>query len=61
MLPRRLAPLIPVALALAACGADEPADPGGLTASEAQELNEAAEMLDANAIDLDAVTQGNRA
>jgi len=51
----RLAPAV-VALTLAGCGADEPADPGGLSASEAQELNDAAAMLDANSIALDDTT-----
>lgn len=57
----RLALALPVALAIGGCGSDQPADSGGLTASEAQELNDAAAMLDANAIDLNAVTDpGNR-
>lgn len=50
----RLAVVIPLAL-LGACGGEEAPQPGGLTASEAQELNEAAEMLDENAIELNAV------
>jgi len=57
----RLALVLPVALAIGGCGSDDAADPGGLTASEAQELNDAAAMLDANAIDLNEVTEpGNR-
>jgi hypothetical protein len=51
----RLALLVP-ALLLTACGDDDANDPGGLSASEAQELNEAAAMLDANAVDLNEVT-----
>ena len=42
----------------AACSG--PADqPGQVTADEARELNEAAEMLDANSIDLNAVENEN--
>lgn len=41
-------------LALAACSS-EPEQPGQVTADEARELNEAAEMLDADSIDLNAV------
>lgn len=50
----RFAPLPALAL-LCACGGTEPADPSGISASEAQDLNDAAEMLDANAIELNAV------
>lgn len=49
----RLAMASPMLL-IAACGSTEPADPGGITPSEAQELNEAAAMLDANAVDANA-------
>ncbi|UYY60175.1 hypothetical protein [Sphingomonas sp. S2-65] len=43
----RLLPLLPLALALAACGqADE--DPSGLTPDEARQLNEAAAAIDIN-------------
>lgn len=50
-------PILAIPLLLAACdgGANEPG-PGGVTQSEARELNEAAEMLDANAVALGAVT-----
>lgn len=41
-------------LLLAACSA-EPDEPGRLSADEARELNEAAEMLDADSVDPDAV------
>ena len=51
----RLALVVPLAVALAACGSDEPAEPGGLTVGEAQELNAAAEMLDADAVTLNDV------
>lgn len=44
--------LLPVLLA--ACSA-EPDQPGQVTAEEARELTEAAEMLDANSIGLNAV------
>jgi hypothetical protein len=50
----RLAALLPLAL-LGACGESEPADPGGISAGEAQELNDAAAMLDANAVDANAL------
>ena len=43
-------------LAVAACGSADDTDPSGITAGEAQELNDAAAMLDANAIELNAVT-----
>lgn len=49
----RLAPIAALAL-LSACGAADQADPSGITPGEAQALNEAAEMLDANAIELNA-------
>ena len=51
----RLAAMSP-ALLLAACGSDDTVQPGGITAGEAQELNEAAEMLDANAVELNEVS-----
>ncbi|HET9511869.1 MAG TPA: hypothetical protein VFO80_12035 [Sphingomonas sp.] len=57
MRPLRLALLLPAALTIVGCGSDEAADPGGLTASEAQELNDAAAMLDANAVDLNQVVE----
>ena len=50
----RLAAVLPLAL-LGACGSADDAQPGGITASEAQELNDAAEMLDANAVELNEV------
>lgn len=43
------------ALLLAACSGDGE-QPGAVTADEARELNEAAEMLDANAVSLNAVS-----
>ncbi|URW75467.1 hypothetical protein M9980_13180 [Sphingomonas donggukensis] len=49
-----------LALLIAGCGRADDADPGGISASEAQELNDAAAMLDANAIEINAVTsEGN--
>lgn len=51
----RLAPFVLAAL-LCACGGPETADPGGLTPGESQALNDAAAVLDANAIELNAVT-----
>lgn len=58
----RLAVLAPVAL-LGGCGGGDTSQPGGITAGEAQELNEAAAMLDANAVDLNALppAEGNGA
>jgi hypothetical protein len=52
----RLFALAPVML-LAACGqhADDPGR-GGLSVSDARQLNEAAVMLDANSVSADAVT-----
>jgi hypothetical protein len=49
---RLLIPLL--ALALAACGSADDA-PGGVSAEEARELNEAAAMLDVNSVSADAV------
>lgn len=40
------------ALLLLGCSA-EPDQPGGVTADEARQLNEAAAMLDANSVDAD--------
>ena len=51
----RLSPLPALALLCACGGGSETADPGGISASEAQDLNDAAAMLDANAIELNAV------
>ena len=48
--------LLTAMLSLAACSA-EPDQPGGVTAEEARQLNEAAAMLDANSMDAD--TLGN--
>ncbi|HEU0044257.1 hypothetical protein [Sphingomonas sp.] len=54
-----------VALLLAACSSEPDPQPGGLTADDQQQLNEAAEMLDANSVDLEEVapseTTGNEA
>ena len=49
---RRVALLL---LPLAACSS-QPDAPGGLTADDQRQLNEAAEMLDANAMDLNQVS-----
>lgn len=45
---------IPALLLLAACSS-QPDAPAGLTADDQRQLNDAAEMLDANAISADAV------
>lgn len=51
-----------LAALLAACGAsDDAAGVGGVTAREAQALNQAAEMLDARADGADAALRGNQA
>lgn len=52
---RIAAALVPLLLSLAACsgGSD---DPRAVTPDEAAQLNDAAAMLDANSIDLDAVS-----
>jgi starvation-inducible outer membrane lipoprotein len=42
--------LLPLFLLLLAACASEPDQPGGLTADDQRELNEAAEMLDANSL-----------
>jgi hypothetical protein len=52
-LPRLV--LLPILL-LAACSGSASDDPGAVTPDEAAQLNDAAAMLDANSIDLDAVT-----
>lgn len=46
---------LPVLLLLAACSSP-PDPPRGISADDAAELNEAAEMLDDNSVDLNAVT-----
>jgi hypothetical protein len=47
-------------LLLAACSS-HPDAPGATTADEARQLNDAAEMLDANSVDADAVTTNESA
>ncbi len=51
----RLVGPIAVALLLAACSGGED-QPGTVTADEARQLNETAKMLDANSVDLNAMT-----
>ena len=62
---RRLLPLALPLVLLAACSSEPDAQPGGITADDQQQLNEAAEMLDANSVDLEEVapseTAGNEA
>ena len=50
----------PVLLLLAACSSD-PTPPGGVSADEAQQLNEAAASLDANSVDTTEHNDGNEA
>ena len=49
-------PVLTAALLLAACSSDPEPQPGGLTADDQAQLNDAAAMLDANSVDLNAVT-----
>ncbi len=49
------AALLPLSL-LAACSGGGSDDPGAMTTDEAAQLNDAAAMLDANSIDLNAAT-----
>jgi hypothetical protein len=51
----RLLPALLLLLA-SACSSDPDPQPGGLTADDQQQLNEAAEMLDANSVALEEVT-----
>lgn len=46
---------ISAVLLLAACGSGDPT-PGSVSPGEAQQLNDAAEMLDANSVDINAVS-----
>lgn len=52
--------LFPFLLALAACGEPE-RGPGGLTADEERRLDEAARMLDEQAVDTNAILAGEAA
>jgi hypothetical protein len=52
-------PLLALLFLLTSCSADPDPQPGGLTADDQQQLNEAAEMLDANSVDLNAVSADN--
>jgi hypothetical protein len=57
---RLILPVLPSLLLLAACsGSGGSDDPGAVTADEAAQLNDAAAMLDANSVDLDAVTSND--
>jgi len=58
---RRAVTVAPLLLLLAACGqrADDPGL-GGLSHSEASQLNDAAAMLDANSVSADAVTTNDQ-
>lgn len=47
--------LIAPALLVAAACSSQPDDPGAVTPEEAQQLNDAAAMLDANSVDANAV------
>ncbi|WP_199857223.1 hypothetical protein [Sphingomonas sp. EC-HK361] len=47
--------MIAPALLVAAACSSQPDDPGAVTPEEAQQLNDAAAMLDANSVDANAV------
>lgn len=51
------APALAAALLLAACSHEPDPQPGGITADDQAQLNDAAAMLDANSVDLNAVTE----
>jgi len=51
-----LSAALPLALLAAGCSRGDGGDPGAVTADEAAQLNDAAAMLDANSIDLNAAT-----
>lgn len=48
--------VLPLALLVTGCSRGDDNDPGAVTADEAAQLNDAAAMLDANSIDLNAAT-----
>ena len=50
----RVRPLLPLLLMMGACS-PAPDQSTGITADDQRQLNEAAEMLDANSVDLNAV------
>lgn len=50
-----------VPLLLLACGREPDPQPGGLTADDQAQLNDAAAMLDANSVDLNAVQSNETA
>jgi hypothetical protein len=54
------AALLPLLLIASGC-TSEPADPGAVTADEERQLNDAAAMLDANSVSLDAVDDNGTA
>ncbi len=53
----RIFPFVAAFAAIVLAGCSRPADdqPGAVTADESRQLNEAAEMLDANSVDLNAL------
>ena len=56
----KTAGLLLTAALLAGCGSPSP-DAGGVSASEAQQLNDAAAMLDANSVSANAIDSDNGA
>jgi hypothetical protein len=52
--------LVAAALALAACSRHHDDQPGAVSADEAAQLNDAAAMLDANSVDLNAATANDQ-
>ena len=57
--PHLLAAAVLALASLAACSRGGGDDPGTVSADEAAQLSDAAAMLDANSIDLDAVTSND--
>lgn len=57
---RRALALVAATLVLAACSRHHDDQPGAVSADEAAQLNDAAAMLDANSVDLNAATANDQ-